>query len=118
MNKKIFGKELQKYRERAGYSQENLAERVECSAIFISYMERGKKSPSLDTLVKLSNILGVSVDILLGKELKEYSSEKLKYIEDRLKALPEQEQQKILDIMDSAISIELDYYCKKGLGKC
>ena len=114
MDKKSFGKELQKYRERAGYSQENLAEYVDCSAIFISYMERGIKSPSLDTLVKLSNVLGVSADILLGRGLKEYSSEKLKYIENRLKVLPEQEQQRILDIMDSAITIELEYFCEKG----
>ena len=37
MDKKAFGKELQKYREQAGYSQETLAECVGCSSIFISY---------------------------------------------------------------------------------
>lgn len=52
MDKKSFGKQLQRYRERAGYSQEALAELVECSTIFISYIERGEKSPSLDTLIK------------------------------------------------------------------
>ena len=52
MDKKAFGKQLQLYRERAGYSQEALAEQIECSTIFISYIERGEKSPSLDTLVK------------------------------------------------------------------
>lgn len=35
MDKKAFGKELQKYREQAGYSQETLAECVGCSSIFI-----------------------------------------------------------------------------------
>lgn len=39
MNRKSFGKQLQKYRERAGYSQEKLAEKIECSTIFISYMQ-------------------------------------------------------------------------------
>ena len=48
MDKKAFGKQLQLYRERAGYSQEALAEQIECSTIFISYIERGEKSPSLD----------------------------------------------------------------------
>ena len=114
MDKKAFGKELQKYREQAGYSQETLAECVGCSSIFISYIERGVKSPSLNTLICISNTLNVSVDILLGKELKKYSSEKLKHIEKRLTPLPEQEQQRILDIMDSAITIELDYYSKRG----
>jgi len=55
MDKKTFEKELQKDRELAGYSQEKLAECVGCSAIFISYVERREKSPSLDTLIKISN---------------------------------------------------------------
>ena len=105
MDKKAFGKQLQRYRERAGYSQEALAEQIECSTIFISYIERGEKSPSLDTLVKLANALDISVDILLGKELKNYTSEKLKYIENQLKNLPSLEQQKILDIMDSVVEM-------------
>lgn len=67
MDKKSFGKQLQRYRERAGYSQEALAELVECSTIFISYIERGEKSPSLDTLIKLANALDISVDIFWGK---------------------------------------------------
>lgn len=45
MDKKTFGKELQKYRELVGYSQEKLAEYVGCSAIFISYVERGENPP-------------------------------------------------------------------------
>ena len=36
MNRKSLGKQIQKYRERAGYSQEKLAEIIECSTIFIS----------------------------------------------------------------------------------
>lgn len=113
MDKKAFGKQLQLYRERAGYSQEALAEQIECSTIFISYIERGEKSPSLDTLVKLANAL----DILFGKELKNYTSEKLKYIESQLKNLPSLEQQKVLDIMDSVVAVELSYHNENGLQK-
>ena len=43
MNRKSLGKQIQKYRERAGYSQEKLAEIIECSTIFIFYIERGVK---------------------------------------------------------------------------
>lgn len=109
MDKKSFGKQLQKYRELAGYSQEDLAEKIDCSSIFISYIERGVKSPSLDTLVKLSNALNVSADVLLGKEMNCFTSQKLRHIEERLHALPVRERQRILDIMDEAISIELSY---------
>ncbi len=118
MDKKLFGKQLQRYREQAGYSQETLAEQIECSTIFISYIERGEKSPSLDTLLKLANALNISVDLLFGRELKHYTSEKLKYIEEQLKNLPTSEQQKILDIMESVVSIELNYYKKEPRDKC
>lgn len=114
MNKKSFGKQLQKYRERAGYSQEYLAEKIECSSIFISYIERGVKSPSLDTLIKLSNALDVSIDLLLGKELSHYNSERLKYIGEQLLKLPNQQQQRFLDIMESAVFVELNYFFEKG----
>lgn len=109
MDRKSFGRQLQKYRNLVGYSQEDLAERIECSPIFISYIERGQKSPSIDTLVKLSNALNVSADVLLGKEMNHFTSEKLRHIEERLNALPVRERQRILDIMDEAISIELSY---------
>lgn len=113
MDKRLLGKQIRKYRERAELSQELLAEKIECSAIFISYVERGKKSPGLDTLVKLSNELNVSVDVLLGRELKGYTIAQLHDIENRLKILPSQEQYKILEILDATIMIELGYYNEK-----
>jgi transcriptional regulator with XRE-family HTH domain len=114
MDKKLFGKRMKKYRERVGYSQEVLAEQINRSPIFISYIERGEKSPSLDTLVKLANALNISVDLLLGNELKDYTNAKLRYIDDRLKTLPSLEQQKLLEFLDLAISIELAYCNEKG----
>lgn len=114
MDKKLFGQQLQKYRERAGYSQEALAEHIGCSSIFISYIERGTKSPSLDTLMKLAEALDISVDILLGSEWKDYSIAKLKDVESRLISLPIRERQKILEIFDSVIRIETNYCNEKG----
>lgn len=104
----VVGRYLQ-----AGYSQEKLAEIIECSTIFISYIERGVKSPGLDKLMKIANALDVSVDILLGKDLASYNTERLKDIEQQLKKLPEQEQLKILDMIDSIISIELLHHNKQ-----
>lgn len=88
MDKKEFGKRLQKYREKSGYSQEFLAEKIGCSTIFISYMERGEKSPSLNTLCKLSNVLDIPADVLLGNEFPYYNSEILKNISKDLNRLP------------------------------
>ncbi len=114
MDKELFGIQLQKYRELAGYSQEDLAEKVDCSTIFISYIERGQKSPSLKTFMNLVNALNVPADVLLGNEMVNYTSEKLKHMVKRLNILPAKEQQRILDIMEEAITIELKYYERQG----
>ena len=88
-------------------------------SFFISYIERGEKSPSLDTLVKLTNALNVSMDILFGRELTHYTTERLKYIEAQMKKLPASEQQRILDVIDSVVAIELKYHSeKRPYGKC
>ena len=64
--------------------------------------------------MNLAKTLDISVDILLGKELKNYTSEKLKIIEGQLNKLPSLERQKVLDIIDSVIAVELNYHNKKG----
>lgn len=81
------------------------------AAAFLSLiLSAEQKPPGLDTLVKLANALDISVDILLGKELNNYTSKKLKDIEGQLKMLPSLEQQKILDILESIVAVELDYH--------
>ena len=109
MDKISFGKRLQKYREEAGYSQEKLAEITKRSSIFISYMERGQKAPSVDTLIQLSNALNISMDLLLGNEVQNNSAARLLYLEEKMCHLPLLNQQKIMDIFDSIINIELMY---------
>lgn len=109
MDKKSFGKRMQKYRELLKYSQESLAEEIGCSTIFVSYMERGVKSPSVDTLIKLANALEVSTDILLGDELHSYTSARLSHLEKILNTLPAQEQEKSLDIFEYIISREMEH---------
>ena len=89
--------------------QEKLAEKIECSTIFISYIERGVKSPGLDNLIRLANALDVSVDLLLGTAISTYNLTILKDIEKRIQMLPASEQQKLLDIFDAVISVELNH---------
>ena len=64
--------------------------------------------------MKIANALDVSVDIFAGKRFgKLNNTERLKDIEQQLKKLPEQEQLKILDMIDSIISIELLHHNKQ-----
>jgi transcriptional regulator with XRE-family HTH domain len=54
-----FGKALKEFREGLGLSQERLGFESGCHRTYISLLERGKKSPSLGTIVRLASALGV-----------------------------------------------------------
>lgn len=50
-------------------SQDELAEKVEMSRVFLSYIETGTKVPSLESIVAIANALGVSANDLLVDSL-------------------------------------------------
>ena len=62
--KKLFGKNLQKYRKLRKYTQENLAEIVGLDATSISSIETGKFFPTADNLQKIANALNVKLETL------------------------------------------------------
>ena len=52
-----FAEVLRQQREAQGFSQENLALAVGLDRTFISLLERGRRKPSYDTLVRISRAL-------------------------------------------------------------
>ena len=68
---------LREIREEMGFSQKELAKQMGVSPTNIYNYESGRTEPNIDTLIKLSKILNVSVDYLLGLEddlgVKEYA---------------------------------------------
>lgn len=58
------GRRVRQLRMLAGMTQERLAERAEISVSFLSMIERGERSPHLETLEKLAFGLEVPVDAL------------------------------------------------------
>jgi transcriptional regulator with XRE-family HTH domain len=57
----ILGETIRTKRKKNGLSQEQLAEKANLSTVFISRIERGKESPSVDSLVKIATALGLKV---------------------------------------------------------
>ncbi len=57
-----FGKRLQGYRKEKGLSQEALANQLYVTRQSISQWENDKTMPSVDLLLKISEIFGVTVD--------------------------------------------------------
>lgn len=60
-----FGANLSAARKRAGLSQEDLAFRAELHRTQIGLLERGERTPRIDTLIKLAGGLRIEVDDLL-----------------------------------------------------
>ena len=54
-----FGSNVRRFRERAGLSQDALAHTADLHRVYLSGIERGKRSPSIETVEKLANALGI-----------------------------------------------------------
>lgn len=82
----IIGKRVKEFRIKNRMSQADLAERIEMSVVYISYIETAKKHASLETLVRIANALGVTVNHLLSgdqvNDTTEYLTELMQLIED------------------------------------
>jgi transcriptional regulator with XRE-family HTH domain len=65
-----IGRHICKTREALGLKQNELAQAVKVTPQYISKLESGQATPSLEKLLLLSRALGVSTDYLLtGKEI-------------------------------------------------
>ncbi|MCW5555815.1 MAG: helix-turn-helix transcriptional regulator [Verrucomicrobiae bacterium] len=60
-HRRLLGEAIRAQRKRADFSQEQLAEKADLSTVFISRVERGKESPSVDSLVKIAKALRLRV---------------------------------------------------------
>ena len=65
LNFKLIGQKVKKFRTQNKMTQSTLAEYTNITDIYISNIETGKKHASLETLVQISNVLGVTMDMLL-----------------------------------------------------
>lgn len=60
-----FGVVLREYRKEKGFSQESLALTCEMDRTFISLLERGKRRPTINTVVEIASVLQVDADIIV-----------------------------------------------------
>lgn len=63
--------QMKKYRTEAGLSQDALAEKIYVSRQTISNWETGKNYPDINSLLRMSEVFGVSVDVLLKGDVEE-----------------------------------------------
>ena len=69
LNNKDLGNRIRKIRKEKYMTQFTLAEEIGVSPNFLGDVERGVKSPSLETIVCIAHVLDVSLDFLLFDSL-------------------------------------------------
>ena len=67
----IFSKRLKKIREEKKLSQADLAKKADFQVAAISHFETGQRKPSFDNLKRLATALNMSIDYLLGRDIKD-----------------------------------------------
>jgi len=63
---RLLGQELCRARKAAGISQEILAFESKLDRTYISHLENGHKSPTVDVLLRICRVLGVPASQLLA----------------------------------------------------
>ncbi|MBD5159454.1 MAG: helix-turn-helix transcriptional regulator [Ruminococcus sp.] len=66
-----FGQKIETRRKELGYTQEELAKRIQTTQPYISRLERGHFKPSFQRIAIISMALGISVDYLIFDDRKE-----------------------------------------------
>lgn len=97
-----IGHRIRKYRLDMGLSQEIVSERADLTPAHFSHIERGNTKPSLPTLIRIANVLGVSLDELLCDNLDKSLHVRVKDVDRLLEDCTQQEIRALTEIMTAA----------------
>lgn len=64
----VFGEKLKAERKKMDWSQEELAEKLFVSRQSVSKWENGQNYPSIEIIIKISDLLGLTIDELLRSD--------------------------------------------------
>ena len=65
----MIGKKLKSLRKSHGYTQEQLAEAIDCSTRYIGNIEQDKSKPSYENLIKICNVYHINLDMIFSEYL-------------------------------------------------
>ncbi|OAB38719.1 transcriptional regulator [Paenibacillus macquariensis subsp. defensor] len=95
-----LGSRLRQERLKHNFTQERLAEKIDVSHAYIGQIERGERSLTLETLIKLANQLEVTADELLHESLKMNEGHFIHKIIHLVQERPIDEQQMALNMLE------------------
>jgi transcriptional regulator with XRE-family HTH domain len=105
MELKAMGQRIKTARERKGYTQEQLAERLNLSVQHVSVIERGVKAPKLETFIRIANELQVNADFLLSDVLAVSAQLEANDLYERMEAVSDRDKERILKVIQVLVDL-------------
>lgn len=99
MDYKRLGERIRGERLRLHLTQAQLAEDAEISDTYMGAIERGERSLTLDTLVRLVNRLGVTVDYLLADSVADSDSNIIEQFKQIIDCQPLERKQLAINVL-------------------
>ena len=101
----VFSRRLLELRKIRGWSQPELAEKIDTSGTIIGRYERGMITPSIDVARKLADVFGVTIDYLVAGSGNANALQDKATIArwDALGRIPRDDRERITFVLDSLI---------------
>ena len=104
MDYKRLGTRIREERKRLNLTQAQLAEVVEISDTYMGAIERGERSLTLDTLVRLVNRLGVTIDYLLADSVMDSDTNIMEQFKQIMDGQPLERKQMAINVLRTIFS--------------
>lgn len=104
MDYKRLGKRIREERLKLNLTQAQLAEAIDISDTYIGAIERGERSLTLDTLVRLVNRLGVTIDYMLCDSVSDTDSNIIEQFKQIIDNQPLERKQMTINVLRTLLS--------------
>lgn len=104
MDYKRLGIRIRDERKKLNLTQAQLAEAIDISDTYMGAIERGERCLTLDTLVRLVNRLGVTVDYLLSDYVSDTDSNIIEQFKQIIDCQPLERKQMAINVLRSIFS--------------
>jgi transcriptional regulator with XRE-family HTH domain len=105
------GERIRKTRKQEGLSIENFALRCDIHPSYVGHIERGMQNPTLSTLERISQGLGISMEDLF-KDIDtpiNVENAAIRHLSQIISELSPEQTQQLLQIVDSVMAIKKEY---------
>lgn len=99
-----LGKRIREERKKLNLTQAQLAEAIDISDTYMGAIERGERSLTLDTLVRLVDRLGVTVDYMLSDSVSDSDSNIMEQIKQVIDNQPLERKQMAVNVLRAIFS--------------